>query len=160
MNGSVFARAASLLLLLGLVLAGPASGQRGAVFDRSTLVVETAGGASHTFAVELALTPDQKSQGLMHRREMAPDAGMLFVYDAPQIISMWMQNTYLPLDMVFIGMGGRVAHIVERTVPLSTAIVSSRERVVAVLELNAGTVSRVGLAKGDRVRHALLGNGT
>ncbi|MSO81615.1 MAG: DUF192 domain-containing protein [Alphaproteobacteria bacterium] len=160
MNGPVLARAAALLLLVGLALAAPAAGQSGAVLERSTLVVESAGGAIHSFDVELALSPDQKSKGLMHRREMAPDAGMLFVYAAPQIISMWMQNTYLPLDMVFIGMGGRVAHIVERTVPLSTAIVSSRERVVAVLELNAGTVSRLGLARGDRVRHALLGNGT
>ncbi|MBM3560606.1 MAG: DUF192 domain-containing protein, partial [Alphaproteobacteria bacterium] len=75
------------------------------------------------------------------------------------LTSMGMQNTYLPLDMLFIAGGGRIVHIVERTVPLSTAIVSSRERVVAVLELNAGTVARLGFAKGDIVHHELLGTG-
>ncbi|MGE0256539.1 MAG: DUF192 domain-containing protein [Alphaproteobacteria bacterium] len=151
-------RALAVLLLAALVLAGPVAAQRSAEFERSSLTIETAGGNAHPFTVELALSPDQKTQGLMYRREMAADAGMLFVYDRPQLLSMWMQNTYLPLDMLFIASGGRVAHIVERTVPLSTTIVSSRERVVAVLELNAGTVARLGLARGDMVRHALLGS--
>lgn len=147
------------LLALALAAFAPADAQRGATFNRSALTIASAGGREHAFEVELALSPDQKSQGLMHRREMAPDAGMLFVYGTPQLTSMWMQNTYLPLDMLFIAGGGRIVHIVERTVPLSTAIVSSRERVVAVLELNAGTVARLGFAKGDIVHHELLGTG-
>ena len=158
MNGTMVARALALLLLVGLAVAGPAAAQRGAGFERSPLVIETAGGKAQAFTVELALSAEQQVQGLMYRREMAADAGMLFVYDRPQLLSMWMRNTYLPLDMLFVAAGGRVAQIVERTVPLSTTIVTSRERVVAVLELNAGTVARLGLARGDTVRHALLGS--
>jgi len=95
----------------------------------------------------------------MFRRRMDRDAGMLFVYDTPQIITMWMKNTYIPLDMIFIGADLRVSSIAERTIPQSLETISSQKPSVAVLEVNAGTVRRLGLKVGDRVKSAFLGGG-
>ena len=121
----------------------------------SPLVIE-AGSGKHTFNVELALTADQQAKGLMYRRTLAPDAGMLFVYARPSPVTMWMKNTYIPLDMLFIGADGRILHMVERTVPLSTELIGSDKAIRAVLELNGGTASRLGIRTGDRVVHPAL----
>ena len=106
---------------------------------------------THTFEVELALTPQQHAQGLMFRRSMRVGEGMLFVYKSETPISMWMKNTLLPLDIFFIDRGGSIIKIVERTVPLSTTNISSGRSVIAALELNAGTASRLGIKEGDKV---------
>ena len=131
--------------------------QTSTAFERSTLTIQTERG-SHKFDVELATTPDQLSFGLMYRRSLAVDAGMLFDYSRPQIVAMWMKNTLIPLDMVFIDAVGKVAHISERTVPQSLRTISSRVPVRAVLELNGGTVTRLKIKKGDRIRHAIFGD--
>ena len=139
------------------VAAAPAWGQRGlAKFARSSLAIQ-AGGTLHRFRIEIARTPREHSQGLMFRRRLAADAGMLFVYDPPRPISMWMRNTYIPLDMIFIAPTGRISHIVERTVPLSTENIPSRGTVRGVLELNAGTVARLGIQPGHIVATPALG---
>ena len=103
------------LAWLALFLALPmgAMAADGAV---ESLKIETAAGA-HEFKVEMARTPSEQAMGLMYRREMAPNAGMLFIYPAGTRVTMWMKNTLIPLDMLFIGADGRIAHIVERTVP-------------------------------------------
>ena len=124
-----------------------------AAFDRGELVIETAGGAQHDFVIELALNRQQQAQGLMYRRELGARAGMLFVYRPAQEVSMWMKNTLIPLDMLFIESDGRIAKIVERTVPLSLASIASDRPVSGVLELNAGTAARLGIQPGDRVLH-------
>lgn len=121
----------------------------------STLTLETTSG-SHVFAVELADTDETRQRGLMFREDLAADAGMLFDFETPRIINMWMRNTSLPLDMIFISASGRVAHIAENTVPFSEAIVSSRYEVLSVLEVNAGTARRVGLKTGDQVIHPIF----
>ena len=121
----------------------------------SPLVIE-AGTGKHTFNVELALTANQQARGLMHRRTLASDAGMLFVYTPPSPVTMWMKNTYIPLDMLFIGADGRILHLVERTVPLSTELIGTDKAIRAVLELNGGTASRLGIRTGDRVVHPAL----
>ncbi|MDE2227986.1 MAG: DUF192 domain-containing protein [Alphaproteobacteria bacterium] len=126
-------------------------------FDTAPLVIDTAKGPQH-FTVELALTPAQQEQGLMFRRSLAPDAGMLFVVAQPQIMSFWMHNTLIPLDMLFIGAGGRIVDLHERAIPMSDAIIVSRAPAAAVLELNGGTVARLGIKVGDVVRAAALGN--
>lgn len=126
-------------------------------FERAPLTIRS-GDRIHEFDVELALSERQQTQGLMYRRQLAPDAGMLFVYRQEAPISMWMKNTYIPLDMLFIGRDGKILKIAERTVPLSEAIVSSGGPAKAVLELNAGTASRLGLKPGDRVVSAALGS--
>ena len=131
----------------------PAAAQQDVVFPESTLEIETQSGTRHTFRIELAETDPLRQRGLMFRNEMAPDAGMLFTYKRDRVISMWMANTYLPLDMLFIESDGRISRIAESTIPLSRESISSRKRARGVLELNAGTVRQLGLSVGDRVIH-------
>ena len=140
-------------LLLILLLALPTAAAAEEKFERDTLEIVSRDGERHRFTVELAKTPAQQQQGLMFRREMALDAGMLFLYDRDGPIHMWMKNTLIPLDMLFIQADGRIAHIAERTVPFSEDTISSRRRVRAVLELNGGTADRLGIQVGDRIVH-------
>lgn len=125
-------------------------------FSREALTIRS-GDKTHKFSVELALNSRQHTQGLMFRRRMAPDAGMLFVYRREEPTAMWMKNTFIPLDMLFIARDGTVRRIAERTVPMSETVIPSGGPVVAVLELNAGTASRLGLKPGDKVVSTALG---
>jgi uncharacterized membrane protein (UPF0127 family) len=125
-------------------------------FDKSELTIES-DGKKHKFTIEVARTPEQSQQGLMFRAKMAADAGMLFLYKTSQPVSMWMYQTLIPLDMLFIAADGRVVNIHERAVPGSTESISSAGPVRAVLELNGGTVSRLKLKPGDRVVHPEIG---
>lgn len=109
-----------------------------------------------TYHVELAVSGEQRSRGLMFRKQMPKDYGMLFGFDRTQRISMWMKNTYLPLDMIFMRIDGTIAHIVENTTPHSLSIISSRFPVRFVLELNAGEVSRAGMKPGQILKHAIF----
>jgi uncharacterized membrane protein (UPF0127 family) len=145
------ALAVALVALLGLV-AGPALRAQLASFAKSELTIESASG-KHRFAIEEAQTPQQMSQGLMFRRTMAADAGMLFEFEHPQVASFWMKNTLIPLDMLFIAGDGTVADFHERAVPLSLEAVNSDRPVQAVLELNGGTIARLGIKRGDHVVH-------
>ncbi len=126
------------------------------IFSKETVSI-ISGAKTHEFQVELALTPQQHMQGLMFRQRLGVDAGMLFVYRREAPIAMWMKNTYLPLDMLFISRGGIISKIAERTVPLSEMTISSGVAVIAVLELNSGTVSRLGITLGDKVIASSLG---
>ncbi|MCC7260567.1 MAG: DUF192 domain-containing protein [Alphaproteobacteria bacterium] len=107
----------------------------------------------HRFTVEVATTTEQRMRGLMFRKELAADSGMLFLFDAPEIIRMWMKNTLIPLDMLFIAPDGTVVDIATDAVPHSEEIIASRAPASAVLELNAGAVMRAGIHIGDRVEH-------
>ena len=124
-------------------------------FEQSELSIDTAAGTLQ-FKVELAVTPAQRQRGLMFRQELAADAGMLFDFGRPSPVSMWMRNTYIPLDMLFIAEDGRIVKIVERTIPLSLTTISSDRPVRAVLELKGGTVSRLGISTGDRARYEVF----
>ncbi|MBM3567610.1 MAG: DUF192 domain-containing protein [Alphaproteobacteria bacterium] len=124
---------------------------------REPLVIET-GSAKHAFQVEFAATPEQKSRGLMFRERMAPDHGMLFDFRPGQHVAMWMRNTLIPLDMLFILSDGRIRNIHKRAVPHSEATIASDGAVAAVLEINGGAADRLGIAPGDLVRHRLFGN--
>ncbi|MFD2207422.1 DUF192 domain-containing protein [Kiloniella antarctica] len=126
------------------------------LFKKDTLTIFTLKGAAHKFDIELAVTPEQKSQGLMHRKKMPLDAGMLFVYEDENDVMMWMKNTYLPLDMLFLNSEGKIVYIEENTTPLSTRTISSGRNVIGVLELNAGTALRLGIKAGDIANHHLL----
>ncbi|GEO98296.1 DUF192 domain-containing protein [Methylobacterium haplocladii] len=108
------------------------------------------------FKVEVMRSDADRARGLMFRKVMAPDRGMLFDFEQVQPVSMWMKNTYLPLDMVFIRPDGTVARVAADTEPLSTKVIPSGEPVLAVLELNAGTAEKLGIRTGDRVEHALF----
>jgi uncharacterized protein len=150
-------RFALLALLLTAVLAAAPLRAELASFTKSELTIETAGGKHH-FAIEEAKTEAQMEQGLMYRRSMAPDAGMLFEYQQPQIMTFWMKNTLIPLDMLFIAADGTIADIHERAVPLLLDPINSAVPVLGVLELNGGTVARLGIKRGDLVRHPMFGN--
>ena len=119
---------------------------------REALKLLTAQG-THAIDVEIADTPEEKAQGLMFRTRLDDKSGMLFFYETPQEITMWMRNTYISLDMVFIRSNGTVHRIEARTVPLSEDIVASRGDVTACLELAGGAAERLGLKPGDRVEH-------
>lgn len=138
-------------------LAGVAMAQSLVSFPRSQAEVVTRSGKRHPFTVEMATTPEQLTQGLMFRRSMAADAGMLFDFAEDRSVTMWMRNTLIPLDMLFITADGRVVGIKERAVPGSSDIIASPQPVRAVLELNGGTAQRLGLAPGDRVVHPMFG---
>jgi uncharacterized membrane protein (UPF0127 family) len=99
----------------------------------------------------MAVTPAQQETGLMFRREVPADHGMLFVWDVPREVPMWMKNTLVPLDMVFIGPDGKVIHIAEDTVPQSLAQISSGGAVKATLELQAGITEKLDIRVGDKV---------
>ena len=110
------------------------------------------------FSVEIATTEEEKTTGLMYRKELADGKGMLFDFSPEQEVSMWMKNTYIPLDMIFIRADGRILRIAENTEPMSTRIISSKGPARAVLEVVAGTAQKYGIRPGDRVGHALFGS--
>lgn len=108
-------------------------------------------GRTHTFQVEVARTPDEQSRGLMFRTAMGPDEGMLFPYDPPRVLSFWMKNTVLSLDLIFIGPDHRVINVAANAVPYSEASILSDAPAIAVLELNAGRAKELGIVAGARV---------
>jgi uncharacterized membrane protein (UPF0127 family) len=144
-------RTAWFLIVLVLAAVRPA-----VAAEQGEVVIETAEGRRHIFRVEVVSTREEMAFGLMYRTHLAPDAGMLFLYPSPRETSFWMENTYLPLDMLFIDEHGVIRNIAERTVPLSTTAVPSRGEVIAVLEVNGGTSERLGISVGDRVTWELV----
>lgn len=148
------ARLVSAVLALFLCLSFGAFAEE--KFDTQPLTIVTKGGKSHAFTVELALTPRQREQGLMNRQDMADDKGMLFAFGETRQVFMWMKNTYIPLDMLFIARDGKVRAIKENAEPLSEAIIDSQGPIDYVLELNGGTVKRLGIRAGNRVENQLI----
>jgi uncharacterized protein len=138
-------------LMVALVEAAPAS----ITFEESALTID-ADDDSFEFQVEMAVSPAQRSQGLMFRESLDEDRGMLFDFGRPQVASMWMRNTYVPLDMLFIDAAGRITQIAANTQPLSDTVVASREPVRAVLELRGGVSAKLGIEPGHRVIHPLF----
>lgn len=119
------------------------------------LTIVTASG-EHTFQIEVARTDEQRARGLMFRRFMPEDRGMLFDFKIEQPVMMWMRNTYIPLDMIFISRDGRVINVAEDTEPLSERTIASAAPAFAVLEVNAGVARKIGLKAGDRISHAMF----
>jgi hypothetical protein len=136
---------------------GPSAVRVGAAveFPRAELFIDTPSGA-HRFEVEVARTNVKRARGLMFRTKLAADAGMLFVYERRGPVVMWMKNTLISLDMLFIAADGRIVRIAANTTPLSEKMISSGSPVRAVLELPAGTAARLGIAPGGRVRSDAL----
>ena len=137
-----FATACLLAWLLSAGV-GQAAGAR-------PLLVTGADGTSE-FQVEIAVSAEQRSRGLMSRRSLADDAGMIFDFGTEQPITMWMRNTYVSLDMIFIHEDGTIGHIAADTTPLSDTVIPSRVEARFVLEVGAGTSRRLGIETGDRV---------
>src|SRR5262249_1562655 len=118
--------------------------------SRSSMTIATSRGA-HKFSIELATSEAQMEQGLMFRHYLAPDAGMLFDFKKPIAAEMWMKNTLIPLDMLFLDASGKIVDLHERAVPYSLDVIASRAPARFVVELNGGTVAKLGIRVGDRV---------
>ena len=149
---------ATILLLVACTpQAASESGQPGPVpelddhFGLGELTVVGDDGTAHEFRVYLATEFEQQRRGLMFVRELPPDVGMLFIYDSDAIRSMWMKNTYIPLDMVFARSDGTVINVVSNTVPQTLNSHASSEPARFVLELNAGTARKLGIGKRSRL---------
>ena len=119
--------------------------------------IETAKGV-FDFQAEVAETAEQRAVGLMHRKTMAPDRAMLFDFGRPRPVFLWMKNTFISLDMIFVKPDGTVASIARNTVPQSLDVIPSGVEVNVAIEVIAGTADRIGLAEGDKVRHRIFGN--
>ncbi|MBI2587008.1 MAG: DUF192 domain-containing protein [Rhodospirillales bacterium] len=156
---------ACLLAFAGLVAAAaavpdsvvaPAWAEQVKPFVISEATIVTASGNRYPFRVELARTPDERAQGLQGRKALAADAGMLFDFEASQPVAMWMKDTYVSLDMIFIAANGRIVNIARDTTPQSLAVLESAAPVKGVLEVKAGTTARLGIRPGDRVFHKIF----
>jgi hypothetical protein len=119
------------------------------------LAIVTSSGRT-VFETEIADTHELRARGLMFRRHLPSDRAMLFDFKQTRHVMMWMKNTYVSLDMVFIHADGRITKIAENTVPMSEDIIDSGQPVAFVLELAAGTAKRIGLKPGDRIEHRLM----
>ena len=135
-------------MIVGVAVAAT---DRAPSFPHSTLTITTASAKPVTFQTEVATSPGQQEYGLMFRKHLADDHGMLFVEQPPRVIHMWMKNTLIPLDMVFVAPGGKVLRIAENAVPESLDIIGSDQPVEGVIELAGGAAGRLGLAAGDQV---------
>jgi uncharacterized membrane protein (UPF0127 family) len=135
---------------------GLLAGGQSIAADKSVLEIATRTGV-HSFTVEVVDNDADRAKGLMYRKSLPEGTGMLFDFQREQDVSFWMQNTYIPLDMIFIRADGRILRIAENTVPMSTEQVPSRGPVKGVLEVIAGTARKLGIAPGDRVAHPIFG---
>ncbi|MBC8157825.1 MAG: DUF192 domain-containing protein [Alphaproteobacteria bacterium] len=145
----------AVLVLLGAFAAYNGVKAQPVAFDSGNVTIITVRGR-FDFSVEIAKTDAQRSQGLQYRREMAADAGMLFDFGRVQDVAMWMKNTFIPLDMVFISQDGRVERVAENTTPQSLEIIQSGNPVLGVLEVVAGTAARLGVTRGSLIVHPMF----
>jgi len=154
---------AALALGLALLAAPPAPAQEPppeplSHFPRETLTIDTGGGA-RSFRVWVAATEPRRNQGLMFVKALAPDRGMVFTWTTPQVASFWMKNTFIPLDLLFVGPDGRLIRIVENAEPQSLSTITSMGLVIGVIELAGGSAQRLGIRAGDTVHCKALRGG-
>jgi uncharacterized membrane protein (UPF0127 family) len=148
-------RAWRWIFVVAAVALGALAGAGARAASVQPLEIVTKNGVQ-VFSVEMATTEQEKETGLMYRKELPDGKGMLFDFSPEQQVSMWMKNTYIPLDMIFIRADGRILRIAENTEPLSTKIIPSGGLAKGVLEVIAGTAKKYGIAPGDRVAHPLF----
>ena len=147
----------SFLFVALLLLAAPlAALERAGAAQQGSLEIATKSGV-RVFNVDLAVTDEERAKGLMYRKEVPEGYGMLFDFKREQQVAMWMKNTYVSLDMIFIANDGRVTRIAESTKPLSEDIISSGGPARAVLEVVGGTAKKLGIAAGDKVGYPIFG---
>jgi uncharacterized membrane protein (UPF0127 family) len=151
-------RCAALLALLFITATSFADSSDAAelnrLFPRSTLQIATPNARLHHFEIWVADNDQRRARGLMFVKHMAEDEAMLFIYPRAVRAGMWMKNTFIPLDMLFVAADGKVMHVAENTEPHSLETIESPHDVVAVIELKGGTAAKLHIAKGARVIHA------
>jgi uncharacterized protein len=149
--------AAAMLLLLGAATAAAGTNkdaqQLDRLFSRSTLQIATPDAKLHKIDVWVADNDARRTRGLMFVEQLADDAGMLFIYPQPQPVNIWMKNTPLSLDILFVRADGRVHHVVENAKPLLLDTIPSNGAVLAVIELKAGSAARMNIRPGAQVIH-------
>jgi hypothetical protein len=146
-------RVAVLACCLLVALTATLSAKAQQALERLDIITST---GTHRFSVEVMRTDEERETGLMRRRFLPADRGMLFDFETPQPVIMWMKNTILSLDMIFIGSDGRVVNVAESTEPMSERLIPSHAPVLGVLEVNAGTAQKIGLHEGDQVIHPMF----
>jgi uncharacterized protein len=151
----LFLKVVAFVLLFASAPLSTALAQGNPPLPTIQLSIQTATGLTHNFTVELAATLEQQAYGLMFRRELAADRGMLFPFGEARYASFWMKNTLIPLDMLFLDAEGRIAFIHRRARPHSLEPISSPVPVVAVLEIPGGEADRQDIRVGDRVTEGL-----
>lgn len=151
LRSSARLRSGAIALLLS---AGAAAGASAA---SNAAILETASGR-HEIEVEVAATPKTREVGLMNRRSMPADHGMLFDFGETRPVAMWMKNTYIPLDMLFLDERGTVTRVKREATPQSLDVIPSGGPVRYVLELNGGAAARYGVEAGDSLRHPIIGS--
>ena len=147
---------ALVALFLALAFAGFAGPSRVLAAEPVQRLEIVSANGPHVFEVELARSPAEREKGLMFRRYMPKNRGMLFDFSNPEPATMWMENTYIPLDMLVIRADGTVARIESNTEPLSRRVIAAGEPVLSVLEVNGGVCDELGIRAGDRVVHAMF----
>ena len=124
-------------------------------FKKDILLIKTET-SKYIFNIELAVTPQERNIGLMNRSKIRQNEGMLFIYPKNQIIKMWMKNTLIPLDMIFIKDDGEIEKIIKMTTPKDVTVLGPEVKLKAVLEINGGITSYLNIKKGDYVMHESL----
>jgi uncharacterized membrane protein (UPF0127 family) len=142
----------AILALLWTIVLGAVTASAS---DPKVVEIATRNGV-RLFSVEVAADDETRARGLMYRRELPEEHGMLFDFQREEPVAMWMYNTYISLDMIFIQGDGRILRIAERTEPLSDRIIPSGGPVRAVLEVPGGTAKKFGIAPGDRIGHPIF----
>ena len=145
-----------LVISIGISVNAMAQGSASS-FPKAELSIKT-NEALHDFQIELALDDSHREYGLMFRSELPEMNGMLFVYDKKRDISMWMKNTFISLDILFIDEGGKIMTIAESTQPRSLSLIRSGGEAKAVLELNGGLTKRLGIQVGDEIIYPIFEN--
>jgi uncharacterized membrane protein (UPF0127 family) len=149
---ALFSWSATLAVLFAMLVAVPAEAKK----RLETLSIAT-GGGEVVIEIEVAATPDEQARGLMFRTSVPERTGMLFPYSPAREITMWMRNTYVSLDMIFIRADGVIHRIETHTEPMSERVISSGAPATGVLEIAAGSAARLGIKPGDTVRHGHFG---
>lgn len=156
----LFALAAAIVLAASACAAPPASAQRAAAVATTYEPLEIATGKGRVkLRVEVADDDAERARGLMFRKALAPDEGMLFDFKTPRPVAFWMKNTLIPLDMIFIRQDGTILSIASNTVPHDETPVPSGGPVVGVLEIAGGRAAQLGLSPGDKVHHRIFKRG-
>jgi uncharacterized protein len=143
------------VLAAGVFLLAAMAGSAARAADATMLEIVTQNGV-HVFSVEMAKSDEERQKGLMFRKELPEGMGMLFDFQPDQNVSMWMRNTYIPLDMLFINADGTIRRIAENTEPMSERTIPSGGPVRGVFEVIAGTAKKLGIKAGDKVAHPLF----
>lgn len=113
---------------------------------------------TYEFNIELAITPEERARGLMYREELPENSGMLFYFDTDMMLGFWMKNTLIPLDMIFIRNDGTISSIHKNAIPHDLTSIQSKEKVIAVFEINGGTADKLGIKPEDKIHHSLFSN--